>query len=176
MASQIYGTVGRNGDNRRDDVITVQMLLTQRGYKLGKVDGICGRQTVAAIIAFQSSFLRHPDGLINVGGLTWNRLSVGVPVKPSLKLAPKKPEPTPQTDGTDGLIRMLPKPDPASINVGLSAVSNRMMLELFGNPRETYSQEDQPVTNEKLKSHIVTESVGGFRAYGLAPAVASLRS
>ena len=88
MAAQIYGTVGRNGDNRRDDVITVQMLLTQRGYKLGKVDRICGRQTVAAIIAFQSSFFASPpEGLINVGGLTRNRLGADMPVKPSLKLA-----------------------------------------------------------------------------------------
>ena len=176
MASQVYGTVGRNGDNRRDDVTTVQGLLTRRGYKPGRIDGICGRQTVSAIIAFQSSVLRHPDGLINVGGLTWNRLSADVPVNPPSKPASKKLQPTPQADGTDGLIRMLPKPDPASINVGLSGVSNAMMLELFGNPRETYSQEDQPITNEKLKRHVVIESVGPFRVYGLEPAVASLRS
>lgn len=192
---QIFGAVGKGGLNRRDDVIVVQNLLTRRGYRLGRVDGICGTMTIGAITEFQRGFLRHPDGLIHVGGLTWNRLSAtpaAAPPNPrsgpgmtpphtrsgSTTPPPKSIPPNatpPEAETTDTLTKLLPKPDRSTINVGLAPVSNAFMLQLFGNPRETYSQEDQPVTNENLKKHIVVENVGRFRAYGLKPAVDSLR-
>ncbi|WP_199193039.1 M15 family metallopeptidase [Allosphingosinicella deserti] len=70
---------------------------------------------------------------------------------------------------------LLPKPARNTINKGLHSPSNRVLLEKFGSPRETYSQNDQPITNERLKRMLVTESVGPFRATGLRPAVQSLR-
>jgi hypothetical protein len=182
--AQILNPVGRGGLNRRDDVILVQELLTKHGYSLGRqgIDGACGPMTIAAILEFQRRFLRCPDGLIHVGGMTWNRLTGTVAPPPSRKpisnTSPPKIGPhetPPEAELTTTLTKLLPKPDPATINIGLSAVSNKLMLELFGNPRETYSQEDQPVTNESLKKHVVTESVGPFRTHGLKPAVASLR-
>jgi D-alanyl-D-alanine carboxypeptidase len=44
----------------------------------------------------------------------------------------------------------------------------------FGEPRSTYSQTPQPVTNAALAARMVTRSVGPFRVTGLDSAVTSL--
>lgn len=62
-----------------------------------------------------------------------------------------------------------------AINGPFGPLSNSLMLQMLGNPRGTYSQQCQPVTNLRIRRLIVTEDVGPFRVTGLAPAVASLR-
>lgn len=81
MANSIGASVGRKGDNRRSDVSTVQTLLKKHGLDPGPVNGICGPKTIAAIVSFQKGFLRRPDGLIEVGGITWRKLAAGQPDK-----------------------------------------------------------------------------------------------
>jgi len=48
------------------------------------------------------------------------------------------------------------------------------MIQMLGQPRESYSADCQPMTNSILRRHVVTQSVGLFRATGLRPAVDSL--
>lgn len=79
MANSISASVGKQGVNRRSDVSTVQKLLKERGADPGPIDGICGPKTIAAIIGFQKGFLPRPDGLIEVGGITWRRLTTTRP-------------------------------------------------------------------------------------------------
>jgi len=62
-----------------------------------------------------------------------------------------------------------------TINLKLEAVSTNFMIHNLGNPRETYTQDCQPMTNPSLRQHIVTDSVGNFKVTGLKPAVTSLR-
>ncbi|MEP6652616.1 MAG: hypothetical protein ABJA82_04625 [Myxococcales bacterium] len=72
--TNIESSVGRAGKNRREDVVVVQMLLNEhRAAKMG-VDGNCGPRTIAAIVYFQSGFLKKPDGRIDPGGLSWRKL------------------------------------------------------------------------------------------------------
>jgi hypothetical protein len=71
---------------------------------------------------------------------------------------------------------LLPKPDPATVNIGLKSPSLSFISSLLGNPRETYSGECQPVTNARLKAKTVTRSVGPFRVTGHAAAVDSLKA
>jgi peptidoglycan L-alanyl-D-glutamate endopeptidase CwlK len=71
----LRGSVGEKGKNLRDDVSTCQTLLKTKGQNPGPVDGICGQQTIGAIRSFQATFLSRPDGLIEVDGMTWKRLS-----------------------------------------------------------------------------------------------------
>jgi Putative peptidoglycan binding domain/D-alanyl-D-alanine carboxypeptidase len=71
----LQATVGASGTNLRGDVSTVQSLLKSKGYDPGPVDGICGVRTLAAIRKFQATFLSQPDGLIEPGRTTWQRLS-----------------------------------------------------------------------------------------------------
>lgn len=66
-------------------------------------------------------------------------------------------------------------PIPAGINVGLSAARNGTMHALLGMPRDQVDDTCRGVTNEPLKSLIVTADVGPFRVTGLRPAVDSLR-
>jgi peptidoglycan hydrolase-like protein with peptidoglycan-binding domain len=73
--SAIIATVGEKGKNISADVAIVQTLLKSKGYDPGKADGICGPLTIAAIKAFQAKFLSHPDGLIQPGHTTWQRLT-----------------------------------------------------------------------------------------------------
>lgn len=68
-------SVGANGKNFHPDVMTIQALLKAKGYDPGLVDGICGQKTIKAIKAFQSSFLKQPDGTIEPNRASWMKLS-----------------------------------------------------------------------------------------------------
>lgn len=182
MTQNLSGSVGLNGTNNRADTIVVQTLLTKRGIKLGIIDGRCGPRTISAIVIFQKSFLRHPDGLISPGGITWRRLSgaaapaaATAPFARSAPLATATPAAAARTRNSSPYTVLLPVPDKATINKGLSSASNAVLLAKFGAPRENYSQDDLPITNESLKKMMVTASVGPFRVSGLQSAVDSLR-
>jgi len=64
---------------------------------------------------------------------------------------------------------------PSGINSGVKNAKLQTMLDLFGKPRDSFSNDCQPVTNSQLKTLIVTENVGPFKVTGLKPAVADLR-
>ncbi|MBF0307136.1 MAG: peptidoglycan-binding protein [Alphaproteobacteria bacterium] len=65
-------------------------------------------------------------------------------------------------------------PVPKGINVGVRNATQTTMLSVLGNPRESYTDKDQPVTNERLKAMLVTRSIGPLRVTGLGPALDSL--
>ena len=71
----IRRSVGKDGKNEPEDTGTVQMLLKKAGVYPWKVDQQCGPKTVAAILEFQKSILKSPDGLVEPGGFTWRKLS-----------------------------------------------------------------------------------------------------
>ena len=58
--------------SRSSDVKTLQELLNAKGYNAGSVDGIFGRNTRAAVMAFQNANGLAADGI--VGKLTWAKL------------------------------------------------------------------------------------------------------
>lgn len=199
MSASIQGSVGLHGANGRADTITVQTLLTKAGMRLGLVDGKCGPKTISAIVRYQGGFLRSPDGLVEPGGTTFRHLSgqgrgavpggtptravppvrtptrVGMPSTPASVPAQPASPPTPGSNSSTSFTTLMPRPDRTTLNKGLTSPPNRTLLAKFGNPRENYSQVDQPITNPKLKAMMSTESVGPFRVTGLRPAVASLR-
>lgn len=74
---QLQSTVGERGANLRPDVLAVQTLLKAKGCDPGPVDGVCGAHTIAAIRRFQSTFTSQPDGMIDPGKTTWQKLSGG---------------------------------------------------------------------------------------------------
>lgn len=80
---------------------------------------------------------------------------------------------------TSAYTRLVPKPSAASVNTGVSPLSQKTVLRIFGPPRVATGKypltDDGPVTNPRLKSKIVTEDVGPFRVTGHRQAVASLR-
>lgn len=160
MPKNLSGSVGLAGKNARADVILVQTLLNKRGQNPGQADGHCGTRTIAAIRAFQSKFLRNPDGRIDVEGKTWSRLNTEQPVGPH--------------SGASSLTHLVPRPEPGSFNKGLTAVSNKSMADLFGAPRDDFSQDCQPLTNAVLKRNVTTARVGMIHVTGLRPAIDSL--
>lgn len=165
MVATINGSVGRQGTNRADDVVTVQRLLTNKNFDTGGVDGKCGKHTLQAIVAFQTGFMKQPDGRVDAEGSSWRHL-----IDSSHVATVKPPKPA---DGT--LTRTLPRPDKSTINIGLTAVSNKYMTSKLGSPRDGYSADCQPMTNDKLKRNLATRSVGPFKVTGLKPAVDSLQ-
>ena len=172
MSSSVQSSVGRQGTNQRADVVLVQTLLLARGFaKLGDADGVCGKNTIDAIVDFQSNFLRRPDGKIDPGGTSWRNLSgtyTGV-------ASPSQPPASPAA-AAGSITRTVPRPDPATINIGLKPVSNSFMLAKIGQPRGDYSQLCQPPTLPLLRRNLVLDSVGPFRVTGLVPAVLSLKA
>ena len=201
MSATLQGSVGLNGLNSRADVVTVQQLLTRAGMRLGLVDGRCGPKTISAIVHYQRGFLRQPDGLVEPGATTWRHLTGGAAAAQTASATPIRHVPAVRTptrvgpppiaggftpaqntappprasNSATGFTTLLPRPERTTLNKGLTAASNRILLAKYGSPRENFSQQDQPITNAKLKAMMTTESVGPFRAYGLRPAVASLR-
>ena len=103
MAS-ISASVGVGGVNKQADVRTVQQLLTKAGHDTKGVDGVFGPHTKAAILAFQATFMKKPDGCIDPNGRTIARLLKAVEAvtaKPAPAPAPSpapRPAPAPITD------------------------------------------------------------------------------
>jgi hypothetical protein len=202
LAGTLTASVGAAGQNRHQDVGLVQRLLLDQGCSPGPIDGRCGRHTVGAILRFQRGFLQHPDGRVDVDGTTWRHLRATRPVPgatpqraamvqsmapaPTQAAAPRAAAP-PQTatpaqaapplpPGTSPDYRHpLPLPPRDSINKGLISPSNAMMLQKFGEPRDNYSQDDQPVTNPRIKAALVPITIGPNTVHGIRPAVAVLR-
>jgi len=167
MATQdISAAVGRGAANRVADVVILQNLLLARGFSgVGTADGVCTDATVAAIVSFQSGFLRTPDGVVDPGGRTWQHLAAsfsGTTTEP--------PQPS------DALTRPVPRPAPGSINAGLTAAGNDYMLRKLGAPLAGgYTSLCQMPTDTRLRRNVVTDTVGPFRVTGLVPAVLSLK-
>jgi hypothetical protein len=72
-------------------------------------------------------------------------------------------------------LQLVPKPARETINIGLGSASAEDLIDLLGNPRESYTGDCQPITNPTLAAKIKTESVGPFRATGHETALQSLR-
>jgi len=64
---------------------------------------------------------------------------------------------------------------PRGINKGLSSAKNSTMLQILGMPRSNVDAKCRPVTNQPMKSLVITKDVGPFRVTGLKPAVDSLK-
>ena len=117
---------------------TVQQInfrvLKNLNYNVGVLDGLCGERTIHAIELFQRAFFGHikPDGLVEPNKLTWKKLCG---------------ENLNTVEDTSLLTTLVDKPKKGAINVGLVAVDNVLMLSLLGNPRESYTEKDQPITN-----------------------------
>jgi peptidoglycan hydrolase-like protein with peptidoglycan-binding domain len=71
---EILESVGDGGQNRVGDVTLAQVLLNSKGFTAGRADGVCGTKTIAAIRAFQATFLTAPDGIIEPSKSTWRHL------------------------------------------------------------------------------------------------------
>lgn len=59
-------------------------------------------------------------------------------------------------------------------NKGVTQPGNRVMLEILGHPRDSYSTNCQPVTNPAIKALLETRQVGPIRVTMLKPALESL--
>jgi len=73
--------------SRGDAVATLQTQLQQAGHYTDRVDGMFGRRTQAAVMAWQRSHNLSPDGI--VGPATWATL----PPTPTKTFQPPKPSP-----------------------------------------------------------------------------------
>ena len=84
--ANITGSVGSRGDNKPEDILTVQQLLNAHVESLGlpplDEDSTIGDNTITAIRTYQKMVLGMPapDGRIDVGGGTWRALSTGTRV------------------------------------------------------------------------------------------------
>ncbi len=61
-------------------------------------------------------------------------------------------------------------------NEGITVPNPSFQISMFGMPRETLSDDCEPMTNPKLKAMLVTEDVGPIRVSMLRPAVDSMRN
>lgn len=66
------------------------------------------------------------------------------------------------------------RPIPGNLNPNLHSPPNRLMLEVLGNPRNSYDQECRSPTNRPFKHWVGKMDVGPFAVWGLKPALESL--
>ena len=162
----ISASVGQGGANVAADVAVVQGLLIARGFtSITSANGVCDAVTISSIEDYQSAFMTSPDGRLDRGGTTWRHLSAsddGGGAAPA---------------GGSGLGKLVPKPAAGTINTGLVAASNSLMLAAFGQPllAGNYTSQCQEPTNPLLRRNLVTDTVGSFKVTGLVPAVLSLK-
>ena len=71
----IERAVGPGASNQPTDVARVQALLAARGFDAGPSDGLLGPRTTAAIVDFQRSMGKAPDGRVDPNGATWRDLN-----------------------------------------------------------------------------------------------------
>lgn len=77
-AARLGGSVGAGGRNARSDVLMVQSALNLRARAGLAEDGVCGKNTIAAIRRFQQTLgLERPDGRVDPGGPTERALNGG---------------------------------------------------------------------------------------------------
>lgn len=62
----------------------------------------------------------------------------------------------------------------ARFNTGITQPGNRVMLEVLGHPRDSYSTDCQSVTQPRLKSLLETRQIGPIRVTMIRPALDSL--
>ncbi len=77
---------------------------------------------------------------------------------------------------TSILEEYVPKSRLPAFNIGLTAANNAQMFEVFGAPRNDYTDSDQPITNPALRHRIVVSHAGRLGVRGLNSAVASLQT
>lgn len=101
-----------------------------------------------------------------------NRLPEAAPIPEAPVAAPVEEnfEAPPPTEALTESMRLAR----ARFNKGVTQPRNRVMMELLGPPRDSYSTECQPVTNARLKALMQTRKVGPIQATMLAPALDSL--
>jgi len=75
ITRSITGSVGVYGVNNMEDVKIIQKLLNEKINAGLTVDGYCGNFTETAIKEFQQKTFGWEDGLVEVGGKTWDALS-----------------------------------------------------------------------------------------------------
>ncbi len=200
---QLTGSVGLGGINRRGDAIVVQRLLENAKISPGPVDGQCGRLTIHAIEQFQEAFLSHPDGRVDVHGVTLRRLlsenrtthhNVDDRRGNSSELGFKTVTRSPGDVRSLGSSQ-LPRPTfLPSLTTQAAAVQNHRADVPYqfwtGHTPAQSASVNRGLTcptsaemtamlgdprSSRTEAHSVTQSAGPFRVTGLAPAIDSLR-
>lgn len=87
---------------------------------------------------------------------------------------PALPDPVPQDhEGVEAMTEAM-RLAKARFNAGITQPGNRVMLEILGQPRDSYSDDCQPVTQTRLKSLLETRQIGPVRVTMVKPAMDSL--
>ena len=75
----------------------------------------------------------------------------------------------------DSYAQVVVIPDRRSLNQGMSVATPSFLEELLGRPRDTLSDDCEPMTNEELRARLVLAEVGPIRVRMLEPAAESLQ-
>jgi|SRR5271157_2214624 len=171
---RISGSVGRNGVNQRNDVLTVQQLINEHlpvPLHPLNVDGQCGPLTIGAIEEIQRRLLHMnpPDGRVDPSGATFRFLTgAGVPAKP-------KPHPGSGTFPADVIVAAQASHKawniPASVTLAqwaLESTWGRTMPSGSNNPFGIKAAAGQPYveasTHEVVNGHRI-KVVARFRKF-----------
>jgi hypothetical protein len=91
------------------------------------------------------------------------------PADPTALLPDEDFENAPTEDLTEQMILAKTR-----FNKGVTQPRNKTMLEILGNPRESYSQDCQGITNARLKDLVETRQIGPIKVTMLKPALDSI--
>lgn len=80
--------------------------------------------------------------------------------------------PPPETEGLIDQMQLAA----SRFNRGIERPRPQVLLELLGNPRDSYSQDCQPVTNPRMLAALETRQIASFKLTMLRPALESLQA
>ncbi|MET0182022.1 MAG: lytic murein transglycosylase [Caulobacterales bacterium] len=110
------------GTLQRDDMMQLQILLSNLGYNAGTADGQFGSNTRRAVAAFQTAEGMAPDGFPTADLLRAVRLKAGIDVEPTIREADLPRARALDTSGVRDLQRRLTRlgytPGPADGSIG----------------------------------------------------------
>jgi hypothetical protein len=165
QAANLSGSVGNQGQNRRDDVRRVQRILNavprraggprQRLAEDGATAGNNWNATILAIMEFQSKQLNFRDGRIDVNGRTWGKLSPYEPdaERPAAPPAPPPAPPAPRRNTSP------PMTDDGRVQAWIDR-AYREMGSMGGNDQMRKNQFAWSyLITERKKSHAATQDI-----------------
>lgn len=101
-------------------------------------------------------------------------LALPPPVQPqadgSIAIAPR----TGPNQIADSYAQVVLVADRRNLNQGLTVPTSRFLIETLGNPRDSYNDDCQPMTNPRLRDLVETRQVGPITVTMLSPALDAL--
>lgn len=133
---------------------------------------------VKTLAAAQDALRAATDSAMTGGAMTGSAMTGSSPPAAPPEIASVEVDqfggtaPAPETEGLIEQMQLAA----SRFNRGIERPRPQVLLDLLGNPRDTYSQDCQPITNPRMLAALETRKIASFNLTMLRPALDSLQA